>query len=78
MPTHEKYEPNIDKSNIHLLTNFVLCFSHEALEKVNRYFKSVGLENIFKNFLWEKKRQMNFLTFFLYIYHESDIKIFLK
>ena len=74
MPTHEKYEPNIDKSNIHLLTNFVLCFLYEALEKVNRYFKGVGLGNIFKSFLWEKKRQMNFLTFF-YIF---TMKVILK
>lgn len=48
------------------------------IEKVKKYFKSVGLENIFESFLWEKKKVHEFLTFFFYIFHESAIKNFIK
>ena len=39
--------------------------------------KEIGLRNIFRNFLWEKKNQLIFFTIF-YISYESSVKIFLK
>ena len=44
--------------------------------KVNGCFKS-GLENIFRNLLWEKKEVIDSLIVF-YILHESGIITFLK
>ena len=35
--------------------------------KVNECSKSIDLENIFGNFLWEKKKVINFFNNFLYI-----------
>ena len=35
--------------------------------------KSIGIEYIFRNFLWKKKKKLNFLTTF-YISNESNVK----
>ena len=45
--------------------------------KINKCPKSVSLAIIFRNFLWEKKKVINFFTNF-YIFHKSGIKTFLK
>jgi len=36
------------------------------LEKVNDCFNNIGLKNIFKNFLLEEKKVINFFNNFLY------------
>ena len=43
-------------------------------ENVNEYSKSIGLRNIFRNFLWENNKAINFLWQFFYISLESDVK----
>ena len=45
--------------------------------KINKCPKSISLEIIFRNFLWEKKKVIDFFTNF-YIFHKSGIKIFLQ
>ena len=37
----------------------------------------IGLENIFRNFLWKNKKAIDFFTAF-YISYKSVIKLFLK
>ena len=46
---------------------------HIKIGKINKCPKDIGLGNIFRHFLWEKKNVIIF-----YIFHKSDIKIFLK
>ena len=45
--------------------------------KINKCPKSVSLAIIFRNFLWKKKKVIDFFTNF-YIFHKSGIKTFLK
>ena len=42
-------------------------------EEFNGCSKSIGLRNNFRNFLWNKKKQIIFLTNF-YIFHKNNIK----
>ena len=46
--------------------------------KVNGYPKGIGLGNIFRSILWEKKKVTDFFFTTFYISHKSDIKIFLN
>ena len=38
------------------------------LEKVNECFNDIDLKNIFKIFLWEEKKVINFFSNFLYFF----------
>ena len=49
------------------------------MEKVNKYLKNIGLGNIFRGFIWEKKKKNNWFFWLLfYIFHKSGIKTFLN
>ena len=40
-------------------------------KKINEYFKGINLRNVFKNFLCEEKKIINFFTV-LYIFYKND------
>ena len=48
------------------LVHRVIIVRYFLKEKVNEYLKGIDVENIRKNFLWEKGKKVNFFNEFLY------------
>ena len=47
------------------------------MRKVNEYSKYISLWIIFENYLWEKKKKINFYLLAIFFY-ESSVKIFIN
>ena len=58
-----------------LKTFFVLLLVVYLLGIVNKYLKSISLKNIFRNFLWKKKKVIDFFLSIFYISHKNSIKL---
>ena len=73
--------PEGDFDNIQVLLDEYMCiWCHESLlikEKIHECPKDISLRSIFRSFLWEKKKVIDFFNNFLY-FLESNIKVFLK
>ena len=53
---------------LHFVTRCFLVVDILYLEKVNECFNDIDLKNIFKIFLWEEKKVINFFSNFLYFF----------
>ena len=58
------------------IDRLIYCKKGKRKRKVNGYSKGIGLGNIYKNFLWKKKKKIILTTF--YISHKSGTKTFLN
>ena len=58
-----------------LKTFFVLLLVVYLLGIVNKYLKSISLKNIFRNFLWKKKKVIDCFLSIFYISHKNSIKL---